>query len=349
MNSLSKEDELLRRLGLPTNEELVEGKGLNEEDEMLLKRIRVIGLELDDVWEKRIIRSAKANGRDEKTCAENYRRIAEFRRRGFGNIESAKDLLRSEVIKSQVGGYDLYGHLIWVEQILDVEQLVAMQQRLSARAILAEAVEQLKHQQRYRHIYILDVSKVRPFLLSRQDVRKALQELISFGSQYYPDGTHLIFIINAPALFCSFFALIKNILAPSTRAKIHIFNQLFLPQMASLGVPTAALPALIGGSHPGIDLALLLPSPRSNTRRQPLPPPPPKNQQATHHSSCFYPLFATCRQTITPISSHPSSSSIERRGRDDSTPLSKSTQTAPTNTSSTKTHRHHIPAASTIR
>ena len=100
---------------------------------------------------------------------------------------------------------------------------------------------------------ILDLGLLKTSEFTRGDVRKATEDLVNFGSKYYPDGTHLIFVINAPFVFRSVYAVVSPLFPEATRKKIFLLPKNYLDALGTYGIPKSSVPDIIGGEFHGID------------------------------------------------------------------------------------------------
>lgn len=262
-SDLARRDVLLVSLGLCPNSELLESAPLTEEQQRILSHVKssLDDKELafiDEYWVHRLIRGPVSS---EEGAVETFRRVAQWRREVSLADVSSEDLriFGTRCVRSVVGGEDLYGHVVWVEQLLDVK-LAAQRRSDLARGRLTEGVERQKRQaasrlgvMRYKQIHVLDLGNASGSLLS-SEVRRAVEDLITFGYKFYPEGTFKIFVVNAPVVFRTGYALLSPLIAKTTRAKIRILGRHFLDAMAAEGIPRDAIPKILGGNHPGRDL-----------------------------------------------------------------------------------------------
>lgn len=306
---IARRDRELLALGLCSNSELEEGAPLSEEERRKLARVRSRLnardlVELDDYWIRRLLRGCWSCS-DEVVVA-TFSRVARGRKE-FSAANVPPSQLRdfaTRCMRSVLGGEDLYGHVVWAEQLLDVRSLGSRSDVFLARGRLTECVERRKRLasarlgvMRYKQVYVLDVGPISVgSVMASVEARATVKALLSFGAKFFPGGAFKIFIVNAPPLFRSAYTLLSPLIAPSTRDKIRILGTDFLKIMAADGVPSDAVPTLIGGKHPGCDLLdLILPPPCpkvrfsgsfseeldendglcTNRRRFKSPPPPP--------------------------------------------------------------------------
>ncbi|KAJ1445538.1 CRAL-TRIO domain-containing protein [Pelagophyceae sp. CCMP2097] len=175
-------------------------------------------------------------------------------------------------IRMTIGGDDLYGHVVWLEQLNDIATLcdcgLSAEEIKMIRAQGTEAVEAVKRNvakslgvRRYKQIYVLDLAPVSfGSLITRADVRNLTKEIMGVGSDYYPEGMWKIFIVNAPFIFRSVYAIISPFINVVTREKIKILGgpRGFLPEFAKAGIDKRSIPTSIGGAHVGVDVLALI-------------------------------------------------------------------------------------------
>ncbi|KAJ8598929.1 hypothetical protein CTAYLR_009837 [Chrysophaeum taylorii] len=314
-DELSRRDAALEALGLCSNEELVEGAPLSSGEAEILEYVRskvppTDMAELDEYWVLRLVRGGQTTPQRFEEAVATFGRVARWRRelskhRLDDEFEARMREFATRCVRSVVGGEDLYGHVVWVEQLLDVQMMTEgpRGEMLLARGRLTEGIERFKRAvasrlgvMRYKQIYVLDLAplSVGP-LLGSSDVRAAVEDLISFGSKYYPEGTFRIFIVNAPLVFRSAYAILSPLINPTTREKIRILGPNFLDVMRASGIPTESVPELVGGQHPGREVLDLVLTPKNNPPRGGsfsemledervslfTPPPPDEDPRAT--------------------------------------------------------------------
>ena len=105
---------------------------------------------------------------------------------------------------------------------------------------------------------MLDLSQAHlTTLIRRGDVLSMTKAIIGLGNSYYPETIFKIFVVNAPFVFRSAYALASPFIHPVTRDKIRICGgpSRFLPEMASAGIPPTEVPRALGGQHVGRPIA----------------------------------------------------------------------------------------------
>jgi len=163
---------------------------------------------------------------------------------------------------------------------------------LAVRAQATEAMERLKSDDRYKAVYVLDLSVLALMpLLRRADVRKLTLEIMGLGTFYYPEGIWKLYVVNAPLVFRSVYAVVAPFIHPVTKNKIKILGgpKAYLAEMARAGLPATSVPALLGGQHPGLpirdvvlrQLASVEPSPASESQQAPEQQAPPPSHEET--------------------------------------------------------------------
>lgn len=275
MASIAERDAALSRLGMVPNSALAEGSPFTDEESNIFERVKKeVGDDIvnsfSDAWQDRLIRGLWTHnkGTEEKRfeeAVEAFRTISEWRKKN-------EQLLQTELvgfnevmqhIRMIAGGDDLYGHVVWVEQLDGVAELcstsLTTEQIVSVRAQATEAMEALKVKlsqelgvTRYKQVYVLDLAPLAlgP-LISRSDVRHLTKDIMGLGSQYYPEGMWKIFIINAPFIFRTVYGMMSPFINPVTKEKIKIIGSKYLKEMEKNGIPIDSVPKIIGGRHPG--------------------------------------------------------------------------------------------------
>lgn len=227
---------------------------------------------LDDWWRRRLLRSRHPD-------VEVFRRVAQWRARLHEPWDPS--ILRRVGYKGAVGG-EVDGHVIWCEQAHTGILTLDRPALLEARGRITESVEKKKRKSgNYKHIYVLDVG-----VLGWEATRfkNELEAVIDFGSRYYPEGSHRIFIVNAPLVARSLFMVFKK-----PHHKIRILGSDFLSAMAADGVPSSAIPTMLGGTHPGIDVLDLLEVPPTTPEQQ-------RRQVEEEPVGYTFSLFGSCRR-----------------------------------------------------
>lgn len=277
--SIEARDARLKTLGLKPNSALAEGSAFTEEEEEIFERVRAkvpaADVEaFDATWQDRLIRGLWTHNKgtaDERFAetTEAFEKIARWRReKGIDDILTRRlkglDVVMKH-IQMTAGGDDLYGHVVWVEQLVDVAKLcsceLTTEEIVLVRAQATEAMESLKVQRstqlgltRYKQVYVLDVAPLAfgP-LIRRGDVRKLTGEIMGLGSAYYPEGMWKIFIINTPLIFRTVYAIVSPMINAVTREKIKILGppSKYLKEMEKNGIPLNSVPKIVGGNHPG--------------------------------------------------------------------------------------------------
>jgi len=284
--TVARLDASLRKLHLPANADLAEGSAFTAEERDVYARVakKVPQATLDSfdkAWTDRLVRGLWTHnkGTPDERFAETvdaFERISAWRRDEAVDTILERRLKGAETVMDHIrvtaGGSDLYGHVVWVEQLVDVAKLchcgLETEEILAVRAQATEAMESLKVRiaqelglTRYKQVYVLDLSVLAlgP-LIRRGDVRKLTGEIMGLGSKYYPEGMWRIYIINAPLIFRTVYSIISPMINPVTRDKINILGgpKAFLERMAKHGVPQNAVPKLVGGTHPGLEMKAVI-------------------------------------------------------------------------------------------
>jgi len=285
---VARDDALLEILGLPPNGETQEDESLNDDEEAFLIEEIVAKMSdpvatmgaFDDASRVRIFRGMITNNKGPvaERVAEAvamYERVAAFLAAGGGDLSVPVDGERAlaDAMNTVVGGCDRYGHLLWAERLGDVERAVergvtpesARRCRLKTmeaiRCAQIRAVER-RGPRRYKQIYVIDLAGISiASLLGRAAVRDVTKEIVQGANAYYPETLWRLFVVNAPFVFRSVYAMLSPFIHPVTKQKIKILGgpSKFLPEMARDGIPADAVPAMVGGDAPGTPLAVLLP------------------------------------------------------------------------------------------
>lgn len=240
-------DAKLKALGLVLNSELDEGSPFTDEEADIFERVKqeadIADIDaFDSTWHDRLIRGlwshnkGNAKLRFEQT-KEAFRKISAWRRENKIDTILTRKLKGFELvmkhIRTTVGGDDLYGHIIWVEQLVEVAALcssdLTSEEIVMVRAQTTEAMEKIKVNlssklglTRYKQVYVLDLARLAlgP-LFQRSEVRKLATELMALGTQYYPEGMWKIFIINAPLIFRTVYAMLSPLINPVTKVRLQ--------------------------------------------------------------------------------------------------------------------------------
>lgn len=275
---VADDDKALTELKLPLNETLLENKSLDAEEEKLLNEKILAKIEksaelmatIDKMSIERIYRGMMTNNKGSEEhriqeAIETYERIGEWRQ---ANLESwLKPLKNEEVLfqamNSTVGGCDLYGHLVWGEKLGDIKPVCEAMEPDHAKAIRMKAMETIRLTQtkltddrgtkRYKQVYILDFSEVSlGSIMTNASVRAMTKAIIGSANGYFPECIWKIFIINAPFIFRSVYAIVSPFIHPVTKEKIKILAgpAKYLPEMEHNGVPKSQLPKALGGDMP---------------------------------------------------------------------------------------------------
>ena len=110
----------------------------------------------------------------------------------------------------------------------------------------------------YKHISVIDLRNLRMSHFSKA-VRDVIKNIIGLGSNYYPESLWKLYLINAPTIFRAVWAVVKPMIHPETLAKTFILGGPpdYLPVFTANGLPLTAIPALLGGTHPGLSCTTL--------------------------------------------------------------------------------------------
>ena len=98
---------------------------------------------------------------------------------------------------------------------------------------------------------VMDLSKLSTMSMSSSSVRDMAKAIVTGAGSFFPETAWKLFIVNAPFIFRSAYAVIKPLIHPVTRDKIKILGgkSAYLPEMKKAGIPLSAIPASMGGTH----------------------------------------------------------------------------------------------------
>ena len=283
---LARYDEKLVAKGLPKNETMVEGSPFTaKESEVLAACRKECGAAAIDsfssTWVDRMVRGMYTNNKGShearlKETMESFKTISAWRRKVGADGLVKRALPGAEVVNAKaratMGGTDYYGHCVVVEQLDGIGDLcgcgLSVEEMLLVRAQQAEALDSEKVRVsealgavRYKQVYVLDLGVLSlGTLMRRNDVRNLTTKVLEVGQKYYPEGMWKIFVVNAPWIFRSVYALFTPFIHPVTRDKIKILGgpKAFLAELEKVGVTRDAVPRCVGGGHPGTDIMTIL-------------------------------------------------------------------------------------------
>jgi len=115
---------------------------------------------------------------------------------------------------------------------------------------------------RYKHVYILDLADISlSSLMTSSSVRSLTKAIINGASSLFPETVWKLFIVHAPFIFRSAYAIISPFIHEVTKQKIQILNgkSSYLPALHKAGVPKSSIPAFLGGTCPDRTLTSMLP------------------------------------------------------------------------------------------
>ena len=160
------------------------------------------------------------------------------------------------------------GSLLLASQDIDTEFLAAKlevssmldlrAQTFEALCLEKEFISRRRGYRVYKHISVVDLKNLKMSHFSK-DVRNVIKAIIGLGSEFYPESLWKLYLINAPVIFRTVWAVIKPMVHPETLAKTFILGgeKDFLPVLTREGLPLASVPAVCGGGHPGLPSATL--------------------------------------------------------------------------------------------
>ena len=110
----------------------------------------------------------------------------------------------------------------------------------------------------YKHISVVDLKNLKMSHFSKE-VRSVIKAIIGLGSDFYPESLWKLYLINAPMIFRTVWAVIKPMVHPETLAKTFILGgeKDFLPVLTREGLPLASVPVCSGGKHTGTTSTVL--------------------------------------------------------------------------------------------
>eukprot|EP00630_Chrysocystis_fragilis_P004453 CAMPEP_0197394796 /NCGR_PEP_ID=MMETSP1165-20131217/6117_1 /TAXON_ID=284809 /ORGANISM="Chrysocystis fragilis, Strain CCMP3189" /LENGTH=293 /DNA_ID=CAMNT_0042920533 /DNA_START=18 /DNA_END=899 /DNA_ORIENTATION=- len=281
----AEEDAKLSKLGLAANATLVENRDLDGKEEAYLKEHIVSKLEnadavmssFDEMSRVRIYRGMITNNKGTeaertKEAIETYQRIGNWR------LESAATVLTTplkgeellfKAMNSVVGGLDLYGHMVWGERLGDIASVVdhpvTVDEAKAIRMKMMEAVRLMQTKateergpRRYKQVYIIDCGEVSlGTLMTRPKVREMTFALLGSANAFFPETMWKCFIVNAPFVFRSVYAMVSPFIHPVTKEKIKILSgpSKFLPEMQHAGIELEAIPEQFHGKFQHLKLS----------------------------------------------------------------------------------------------
>ena len=77
---------------------------------------------------------------------------------------------------------------------------------------------------------IIDLSELR-VLSASKDLYGLIKQVIQIANDYYPETMGNLFLINTPTLFYGVWSCIKGFLGPTTRSKIRVIGEDFMPEL----------------------------------------------------------------------------------------------------------------------
>ena len=270
------DDDQLAKLGLALNDELEEGKPLTDEEEAKLRDEIVAKLEdptvmesFDETSRVRIFRGmiTNNNGTDEENvqeAIETYDTVGKWLREHPSILSEKlpKEELLNGVMNARVGGVDFQGHLVWCEQLGDIAGVVKKGLTVDeAKVLRMKTLEAIRAAQiracetrgprRYKNVYVMDLSKLSTMSMKNSKVRDMAKAIVTGAGSFFPETAWKLFIVNAPFVFRSVYAVIKPLIHPVTRDKIKILGgkSSYLPEMKKAGIPLSSIPTSMGGTY----------------------------------------------------------------------------------------------------
>ena len=98
---------------------------------------------------------------------------------------------------------------------------------------------------------VMDLSKLSTMSMKNSKVRDMAKAIVTGAGSFFPETAWKLFIVNAPFIFRSVYAVIKPLIHPVTRDKIKILGgkSAYLPEMKKAGIPLSSIPVSMGGSY----------------------------------------------------------------------------------------------------
>lgn len=267
-----KPDEALTKLKLPLNATLLENKELDESEQKLLKEI-ISKMEkpevmstFDELSIERIFRGMITNNKGKheervKEAIETYDRIGKYRMEHniLKEVTEGEATLFEEM-HSVVGGTDYYGHLIWGEKLGDIAKIVdAVKDPLPIRMKMMETIRLTQTGRRYKQVFVIDLKDVAlGSMITKKAIRDMTVGIMSAANAYFPETMWKCFIINAPFIFRSAYAIVSPFIHEVTKQKIKILGAKYLPEMQAAGISLDNVPKQFGGNMPDKSLLSVL-------------------------------------------------------------------------------------------
>ena len=100
-------------------------------------------------------------------------------------------------------------------------------------------------------MYVMDLSKLSTMSMKNSKVRDMAKAIVTGAGSFFPETAWKLFIVNAPFVFRSVYAVIKPLIHPVTRDKIKILGgkSSYLPEMKKAGIPLSSIPTSMGGTY----------------------------------------------------------------------------------------------------
>ena len=92
---------------------------------------------------------------------------------------------------------------------------------------------------------IIDLNGLSVLSASR-DLYGLTKQVIQILNDYYPETMGNLFLINAPYLFYGVWSCIKGFLGPTTRSKIRVIGEDFMPALEEF-LQVEDIPSFLGG------------------------------------------------------------------------------------------------------
>ncbi|KAJ1459831.1 CRAL-TRIO domain-containing protein [Pelagophyceae sp. CCMP2097] len=280
----TEDDKLLAALKMPLNETMLETRELTTAEAAELEGVIVPQLtdatlmsEFDANSRIRIFHGMMTNNKGTheamvKEAVETYERVGIWRREHAADVMTKElhgEQLLYETMHTHLGGYDLYGHLIWAERLGDISQIVdAPLNTEEAKAIRMKIMEAVRIRQlagsdargarRYKQVFIIDLGAISlTTLLTKSAVREMTTAIVSAANGFWPETMWKCFIVNAPFIFRSAYTVISPFIHPVTKEKIKILGgpSKYLPEMEANGIPRSQIPKFLGGDLPDEKIA----------------------------------------------------------------------------------------------
>ncbi|EDQ84455.1 uncharacterized protein MONBRDRAFT_34692 [Monosiga brevicollis MX1] len=157
-------------------------------------------------------------------------------------------------------GHDKYGHplvSLHVEKIstdalaaMDSDHMLRLQgQKQAFYSAYKKQLSDKLGEQRYKYSLIVDLKGSGMNILYGQK-KAVIQKVFSVGADFFPESLWKIYVINAPFVFRTVWAMIKPWIHPITQAKVNMLGSASaaVKKMQEDGLELDAIPTFLGGT-----------------------------------------------------------------------------------------------------